>query len=215
MYKKISLLVILSVVISLVASILVFAGSKKKIVFVSSAKYTGNLGGVAGAAAKCQQLAEAAGLPGNYKAWLSDKTSSPAATFTRWNGPYVLVDGTEVASKWEGLTEDFHLAPITITETGQDTGESLVWTNTSASGGPGPCPCPAILRDAGTPHEERRPAVRDGSCQNWTSSNADLYDGLCGNSIAQTKSWTFAIGSATHSQVADCDELLRLYCFEQ
>jgi hypothetical protein len=214
MLKKIILLVIVSVVISLVASILVFAGSKKKIVFVSSAKFTGNLGGVAGADAKCKQLAEAAGLLGSYKAWLSDKTSSPAATFTRWNGQYVLVDGTEVASNWQGLTEDFHLAPINITETGQDAGESLVWTNTGASGGPGPCPCPAKSEE----YEgiiERRPEVRDGSCQNWTSSNGDLYDGVAGNSSAQGHHWTTFILSPTGAQIADCDELLRLYCFQQ
>jgi hypothetical protein len=203
------------VVISLVAGSLVFAGNKKKIVFVSSAKFTGNLGGVAGADAKCQQLAEAAGLPGTYKAWLSDGTSSPSTTFTRWNGPYLLVDGTEVASNWEGLTEQFHLAPISITETGQDVGESFVWTNTSASGRPGPCPCPAILRHKGEQGSERRPAVRDGSCQNWTSSNGVQHDGLHGSSISQTTSWTFDIMSETHSQIADCDELLRVYCFQQ
>ena len=161
--------------------------------------------------AKCQQLAEAAGLPGTYKAWLSDKTSSPATTFTRSNGPYVLVDGTEVASNWLGLTEDlvFLLAPINITETGQGIGESFVWTNTAPSGVPTGCPCPAIYRE----YEgiiESRPAVRDGSCQNWTSSNGDLYDGITGCSIAQNTQWT-----VTWRHIADCDELLRLYCFQQ
>lgn len=189
--------------------------SKSKIVFVSSERYTGNLGGVAGADAKCQQLAEAAGLPGTYKAWLSDKTSSPAATFKRSNGPYVLVDGTEVASNWEGLTEDYHLVPINIAETGQAVGESFVWTNTVPSGRTGPCPCPAILRHEGEQGEERRTAVRDGSCQNWTSSNGDLYDGICGNSIGLGTSWTINIISEIGAQIADCDEMLRLYCFQQ
>jgi TolB-like protein len=191
--------------------------SKSKIVFVTSAKYTGNLGGVAGADVKCQQLAEAAGLLGSYKAWLSDKTSSPAATFTRWNGLYVLVDGTEVASKWEGLTEEVNLVPIKITETGQDAGESLVWTNTAPSGGPGPGP---ITREMLEKTYARKlldtiPEVRDGSCQNWTSSNGDMYDGLAGHSSAQTLTWTYNIFSTTNPGIADCDELLRLYCFQQ
>jgi hypothetical protein len=186
--------------------------SKSKIVFVTSAKYTGNLGGVAGADVKCQQLAEAAGLPGTYKAWLSDKSSSPAATFTRWNGPYVLVDGTEVASNWQGLTDHYHFVPKNITETGQDTGESFQWTNTAPSGGPGPCPCPEIR----SPETEtlRVPEVRDGSCQNWTSSNGDLYDGLYGKSIGLGSGWTIDIISR-HPYIADCDEMLRLYCFQQ
>jgi TolB-like protein len=186
--------------------------SKSRIVFVTSARYTGNLGGVAGADSKCQQVAEAAGLPGNYKAWLSDKSSSPAATFMRWNGPYVLVDGTEVASNWEGLTEHYHFVPINITETGQDTGESFQWTNTSASGGPGPCPCPEYLLPA--TKIVGRLEVRDGSCQNWTSSNGDLYDGMYGSSIGLGSYWTIDIVSL-HPYTADCDEMLRLYCFQQ
>jgi TolB-like protein len=191
--------------------------SKSKIVFVSSARYTGNLGGVAGADAKCQQLAEAAGLPGTYKAWLSDKTSSPAATFTRWNGPYVLVDGTKVASNWLGLTERFHFVPINISETGQDAGKSFQWTNTGSSGGPGPG---RVTRDMlestwGPGEASIRATVRDGSCQNWTSSNGDLYDGLYGNSIGMGVEWTYDIASPTSAQIADCNEMLRLYCFQQ
>jgi TolB-like protein/class 3 adenylate cyclase len=188
--------------------------SKSKIVFITSAKYTGNLGGVAGADAKCQQLAEGAGLPGTYKAWLSDKTSSPAATFTRWNGLYVLVDGTEVASNWLGLTEHFHLVPIKITETGLDAGESLVWTNTAPSGGPGPGPVTKeYFKSLWGPQwgSGYPPEVRDGGCQNWTSSNGDLYDGRTGNSSAQTTPWTYF----PLAQIADCNELLRLYCFQQ
>ena len=188
--------------------------SKSKIVFVTSSKFTGNLGGVAGANAKCQQLAEGALLPGTYKAWLSDKTSSPATTFTRWNGLYVLVDGTEVASKWEGLTEDVRLVPIKLTETGQDVGESFVWTNTSSSGGPGPaCPCPE-RSDEYEGRIVRIGAVRDGSCQNWTSSNGDLYDGFYGSSIGMAAMWTLYY-TAKEWPIADCDELLRLYCFQQ
>src|SRR5215212_6677746 len=41
-------------------------------VFLSSITYDGNLGGLSGADAKCQGLAAVAGLPGIYKAWLSD-----------------------------------------------------------------------------------------------------------------------------------------------
>ena len=186
--------------------------SKCKIVFVTSERYTGNLGGVAGACEKCQKLAETAGLPGTYRAWLSDKTSSPSTTFTRWDGPYVLVDGTEVASKWEGLIGEFHSVPIKITETGQDAGESLVWTNTSASGVPGPGPRSEEETWAGG---DPRAPIRDGSCQNWTSSNGDLYDGCYGNTIANIGIfWTMWVRGGT-AQSADCDEMLRLYCFQQ
>src|SRR5262249_6546533 len=44
----------------------------KKIMFVSSQQFTGgSIGGIAGGDAKCQTLAEAAGLPGTFKAWLA------------------------------------------------------------------------------------------------------------------------------------------------
>jgi hypothetical protein len=42
-----------------------------KIVFVTSQTYTGNLGGHTGADQKCKALALAAGLLGNFKAWIS------------------------------------------------------------------------------------------------------------------------------------------------
>jgi len=43
-------------------------------VFVTSSSWNGNLGGLSGAGAKCQQAADAAGLGGTWVAWLSDST---------------------------------------------------------------------------------------------------------------------------------------------
>ncbi len=45
------------------------------VAFVTSVAYPGNLGGIAGADAKCQSRADAAGLPGTFKAWISDSTT--------------------------------------------------------------------------------------------------------------------------------------------
>ena len=44
-------------------------------VFATTAAYTGNLGGRAGADAACTTSRTAAGLPGTYKAWLSTNTT--------------------------------------------------------------------------------------------------------------------------------------------
>jgi hypothetical protein len=46
--------------------------------FVTSTQYDGNLGGIAGADQKCAERASAASLPGTYRAWLRDATTSPA-----------------------------------------------------------------------------------------------------------------------------------------
>jgi len=45
-------------------------------VFVSSTTYNANLGGLTGGDAKCQTLADASGLGGTWKAWLSDDTTN-------------------------------------------------------------------------------------------------------------------------------------------
>ena len=50
----------------------------EKRAFVTSQLYNGNMGGLAGADARCQGLADAVGLPGTYRAWLSSATESPS-----------------------------------------------------------------------------------------------------------------------------------------
>ncbi|MFO0598144.1 MAG: hypothetical protein U0228_22770 [Myxococcaceae bacterium] len=45
-----------------------------KLVFATSASFDGNLGGLAGADAKCQAAASTSGLTGTFKAWLSTST---------------------------------------------------------------------------------------------------------------------------------------------
>ena len=41
---------------------------------MTSSSWNGNLGGLSGADAKCQQAANATGLGGTWVAWLSDST---------------------------------------------------------------------------------------------------------------------------------------------
>src|SRR5262245_41660475 len=68
-------------------------GNKR--MFVTSTTYQGgNLGGLAGADAKCADRAAAAGLTGAYKAWLSDSHKSAASRLTHSVGSYSLIDGT-------------------------------------------------------------------------------------------------------------------------
>jgi hypothetical protein len=58
-----------------------------RLVFVSSGIYAATLGGLSGADATCNSLAASAGLPGTYKAWLSDSASSPSTRFTQATFP--------------------------------------------------------------------------------------------------------------------------------
>jgi hypothetical protein len=159
-------------------------------VFVTSTEHTGNLGGLSGADTICRQRAQAAGLPGTYKAWLSDGTDSPITRFlTMSPGPYRLVDGTHVVDGYEDLADGSLDAPINRTETGALVGEDIhTWTNTRANG-------TDIRSEHGGDH-----------CANWTPF-ADGAQGVTGVANATDSTWTFA-------DPYPCTSGLRLYCFQ-
>lgn len=110
----------------------------EKIIFVTSATYSGNLGGLAGADAKCQSLADVANLSGTFKAWLSGigPGKSAAERLSHHFGPYKRTDGVIVANNWSGLTSGTLLNPINVTETGAMLSPLTyrVWTGTRVDG---------------------------------------------------------------------------------
>lgn len=106
-------------------------------VFVSSKGYSGILGGLDGADAECNALAVAAGLSGDFKAWLSDGIDGPATRFTPgFTGVYELADRTLVVQGgWDGLTGESLAHAIDTDEYGNMNFAS-VWTNTDVNGSP-------------------------------------------------------------------------------
>ncbi len=162
--------------------------SMNKIVFVSSIAYSGNLGGVDGANGICNQLAQDGGLTGSYKAWISTVDSSPATTFNRSKGPYVLVGQAVVASDWNDLTDSVLSHAIHITEKGTNL-YGTAWTNTHPDG--------SAIIDSLT-----------GTCNNFTS--AAVSDQAVIGTIAQSYSseWTRHV-------VQSCQALSHIYCIEQ
>ncbi len=113
-----------------------------KIVFLTESEHDGNMGGIIGADVICQGEADAAGLTGVYKAWLTDSNPAncPASRFTHSTGPYVRVDGTIVAQDWTDLTDGSILDEIVISANGTNMhvadpdGLEHAWTNTSVDG---------------------------------------------------------------------------------
>lgn len=159
-------------------------------VFTTSTTHRGKLGGLAGADAICQDLASAAGLPGSYRAWLSDSTGSPSTRFMRSTGPYQRVDGVTVANDWAGLTSGTLLAPLLVTEQGAtvpDDVTKLVWTCTAATGA----------------------EFSDADCEDWTSEQPIVMGGLVGQADVLTPAWS---GENTYHS---CNGHQRLYCFQQ
>ena len=159
--------------------------SYAKQVFVTSTVYSGDLGGLAGADEKCQQRAVAAGLPGTFRAWLSDGTTSASARLTHSTLPYVRVDGVQVADNWADLTDGGLGAAIVVDELGVDIqmNDSEVWTATSSNGN-----------------------YFGFSCANWaTGSSGYGHVGLA-HVVDATWSETYYMW---------CYETNRLYCLEQ
>jgi len=168
-------------------------GVSSKCIFVTNSVWTGDLGGLAGADAKCNTAASTAGLPGTYVAWLSTGTTNAVNRVTS-NGPYRTTVGGLVANNLGDLTNGVSVIniPIDKDEHGAQIDQSgigyAVWTNTGPSG----------TWTAFTP------------CSNWTSANSlDDNSGWTGHDGATDWSWTF-------NQVPrPCNFPLRLYCFQQ
>jgi hypothetical protein len=177
----------------------------ERVVFVSSVAYTGNLGGLNGADAKCGALAAAAHLPGKFRAWLSDSTGSPSTRFTHPTADYVLADHTTIfAHGWSALTTAGNLHALNLTELGGAPPASTTtcgalnngaatWVSTSADG----TPAPGV-------------AAGDHTCSDW-SSEAVVTSGVGFGSPIDGNSW---IGFCSTAD-AVCSKVATLFCFEQ
>ena len=169
--------------------------SDDKRIFVSSALYTGNLGGLTGADSKCQTLADAAGLCGKFKAWLSDPTGDAVDRLTHATGNYVLVSGQIVASGWSGLTSGTLQHAINVTEK-----NGAAPNGTVRCGANPDVPVWTGSVVAGTT------IVMNGSCDNWTGSGGGIF----GNGDATNSAWT-----AMCQLLSVCASTAALYCVEQ
>jgi hypothetical protein len=167
------------------------APNTPKFVFVTANSFTGNLGGVVGGNAKCQTEATAAGLPGTYKAWLSDSLGNyPAATdaFTHSSLPYVTPDPglTTVASNWNQLISGSLQNSISFIATGSAAPQEQVWTATNNNG-----------------------TASTSNCTNWTT-NSTNFGVPAGYDYPPTTVW-----SNGGSNEPYCNSALPLYCFQQ
>jgi len=158
-------------------------------VFVTSTEQNGNLMGVSGADAICQNLADMSlfAQGGTYLAWISDSLgNSPSTRFNQATVPYQLVDGTPVANDYADLINcpaNCLINPINLTENGGAPPDPFVWTGTNTDG----------TADA-------------FNCSNWTVGVGNL--GPEGNNASSSPIWTDSGG-------ASCGFTDVLYCFEQ
>lgn len=150
------------------------AGAGGLKVFVSSTTHNARYGGQAGADKICNDLAKAAGLPGTFVAWLSNKNGPNAVQRVTSTGPWTLVATTQVvaATKAELVSGTLKHA-IDRDEKGAAIAESKVWTGTGANGVYETNDC-----DAWTTGNNGRSGQSDEVSAAWTSSTVDDCDAL-------------------------------------
>lgn len=113
----------------------------------STAPVPGELGGLEGADRLCNDLAEAAGLPREFVAWLSTPEVDAIDRLGNASG-WVRTDGRPFAASLEELAAGNLLHPLRVDEAARDVGSELVMTGTAAGG----------VHDASS----------GDSCQGWT-----------------------------------------------
>lgn len=152
------------------------------VMFVTSVGYTGDLGGITGGDARCQDRAAAAGLPGTYLAWLSDSTHDARDRLAGARG-WVRPDGLPVADTIDDLVWSRLYYPPLLDEFGHtladDVTEGAVMTGTSYDG---------------------RVSAGD-HCQDWTSTD----DGALSGDPHDVGHWSYGA-------VMNCSLPSRLYC---
>jgi hypothetical protein len=162
----------------------------ERVVFVTSGTYAADLGGVGGGGIQgadeiCASEASAAGLQGEFKAWLSTVDSPVADRFVQSTVPYVLLDGTRIADDWADLTDtDGSLQTVIDLDPSGVRHRRDVWTGTLPSG----------------------LSYTQSDCDGFT--NGSVGSAVCGTTTSVNNNWTF-------NQVPSCDTVLHLFCFEQ
>ena len=165
-------------------------------VFVTSTTHTGDLGGLLGADAICNQLAYDAGLPGTYMAWLgSSVEGTPSSRFTPSAAPYVLVDETVVADNWSDLVDASIDAPISLTELGTPAPTSI-----------DVCGSTQVVWSGANPFGDL--AADSDRCADWTDSAGQAS---WGDASAMTSGWA----NFCFSTAPSCDLAVPFYCFQQ
>jgi len=172
-------------------------GTDSACVFLTSQTWNGALNGLAGADAKCRNAARN-GVPWlmgkDFRAWLSDQSTSASMRLSYSAVPYRLAEGTLVAADWDDLVDGELTHPIDMTELSTPPlGTYHVWTGTNTDGTTfAPLFPPSSL------------------CENWT---VQWWETLIGDASKQDEDWT-----AFYRAVGDenmCGHQYRLYCFQQ
>ena len=166
---------------------------QQSIVFVTKASFAGVSSGnlPASGHTACRDEAIAAGLPGEYRAWISTSVSSPSNE-PGYNNPdgYIRVDGQMIAANYGALSGPLD-NPIELHADGTSYQAGAAWTSTLPSG---------LLWVQGP----------DLACANWRSDHQgpNLKGGLGLTLSTGTGKWTAGYRAL-------CEKSFPVYCFQQ
>ncbi len=163
-----------------------------KRVFVTSDTSNGVLKDLITADNRCEMAAARAKLGGKkWIAWLSDSNTN-AIDRLMFDGPYVRMDGKEVAFNKAQLASGALTHPITLMETSDPaTNVLLVWTGTLSTG------------------------LKSVTCNDWTTANVVVFGAIGTLDNPKNGIWTDNLGPGGGFRNWGCQTTARLYCFEQ
>lgn len=154
-------------------------------IFITRASFNGNLGGIAGADAKCQAVAEARGFGGLWRAFLST-TNVFARDRLPAIGRFVRVTGEVVANSREDMLDGSLIVPVLYDETGLEITPNRAWTGSAANG----------------------TVIAGNNCDDWTLGTTTTTPGLIGDATSASGQWI-------NLQNSGCGGMQRLYCYEE
>ncbi len=175
--------------------------TREQAVFVTEEAFTGDLGGVAGADAKCREAAKLGGLlpwasdDFTYKAWIADPTCPPKHRFPHSSRPYRRTDGIEMAWSFDDLV-DGELDVANVCTEGWDYFIDVdlpVWTGVEPDGSNGS-------------------DLASTTCNYW-SLDGDFFFGSIGNGRYVDGRWTqWLIGDDWVGR--GCNQPAHIYCIQ-
>lgn len=192
-------------------------GEKVRLIFVTSNSYDGNLGGLAGADGKCNEMAQAAGYKGTFKAWLSSAWGEAAVS--RMAGspmaelPIIRPDGAKVADSWLNFVSGWwsDCPECTLVDADRLLHEISVTEKGTVVSGQA-----AKIWSASFPDGSRASLSILDTCHDWTSNLQLGPCGLRGSVVFRNHRWSidYADQGQTLWACSSCDLFRRLVCLQ-
>lgn len=173
---------------------------KNRVIFITSEKYSGALGGIAGAYDRCNHLAALGNLSGKFRPWLFTENDIISERFPEYANTFESVNFTSLsnvflAENFQELLDTGPRGAISPTEQGEALYDQRVWTNITPDGNP-----------------------HGGDCSDWEKADPMLSAivGISGPSDAEALiEWRDKRWWTEFSKPYICQsEWLRLYCIQ-